>query len=452
MANSGGAIKLNPRSTYRRWLVLFMMGVTFFFIEAIDHYQPGNPQVFKPEFWHRLPIYVIILPVMGGIVLNRLERTIIERNQVMAEIDKQYTFSRQLSNTIELADLAENFVRFPSIIAPVLAAYLHVYDPKSVRLEPAASWIATGNPLGLESTLLLHDCQYRQMAMSSNTCSLTACQHPRNYVRAFDLNRYCLTLVHGDQATALLHLDFPSDQTITSRQIQMLVGVAPEMALAIKCAHLQQSVQAQAEARVAERKRIAQNLHDTFAQDITYLRTKLDQFSELGNFQDMIATQQDIRRMRDTANEAYDQIRATLLDLDPISKADLAIDLRNHADLVAERTGIKFQLTVSGQPAELPKRISRQVLYICREALNNVEKHARAENAGADLIWEEDSLTISIWDDGIGFKSTPFRCQGQLGLEIMKERAQAMNGLLGIKSTLNQGTKISLSLPLCPRE
>ena len=87
-------------------------------------------------------------------------------------------------------------------------------------------------------------------------------------------------------------------------------------------------------------------------------------------------------------------------------------------------------------------------MYILREALNNVEKHANAANVTIHLMWRAGQFIMTVCDDGIGFEWAQVNAKDQYGISIMTERSRAINAELNIDSSLGKGTKLALHLPL----
>jgi signal transduction histidine kinase len=97
----------------------------------------------------------------------------------------------------------------------------------------------------------------------------------------------------------------------------------------------------------------------------------------------------------------------------------------------------------------LPPVVQQQLLYLFQEALNNVAKHAGAQQVDICLSWTEDTLTAALADDGCGFDVADMEwAPGHYGLRIMQERAEEINGQLTISSRPGRGTQLLLQLPL----
>ncbi len=93
---------------------------------------------------------------------------------------------------------------------------------------------------------------------------------------------------------------------------------------------------------------------------------------------------------------------------------------------------------------------SRQLLLyrITQEAINNIIKHANAKVIGLSMQYENNALSLSIYDDGTGFDSELYQQRKGAGIDNMKNRVRLMGGEFAMSSTKFKGTKIDLSIPL----
>ena len=93
-------------------------------------------------------------------------------------------------------------------------------------------------------------------------------------------------------------------------------------------------------------------------------------------------------------------------------------------------------------------QVENQILYIYREALNNIERHAEASKVEVTLMWRERDLTINIQDDGKGFDPQKVDSSSHFGLMIMKERTEVLKGKFELDASPGLGTRIKIWLPV----
>ena len=191
---------------------------------------------------------------------------------------------------------------------------------------------------------------------------------------------------------------------------------------------------------------IARDLHDTIGQNISYLRMKLDFLAEK-KIKKQAEMQLELRNMARAANESYDLIRGTLALLQSENSMDLFRLFTRYAEQIEERSSFKMVFSSHGDARFISAKRMRQLFYIFREILNNIEKHANATEVGMELTWNDDSLELSVADNGCGFDPHRVQYGGHYGLKFMRERADLLNSSLTIQSTLASGTHIKLRVP-----
>ena len=203
--------------------------------------------------------------------------------------------------------------------------------------------------------------------------------------------------------------------------------------------------------REQERQRIARDLHDSLGHSLGYLRLKLDQFACSEELGDVTELRQEVVQMCDVADQAYEMVRGMLATLHPSNADDLPTTLLALARAAGQRADFKAQLSSEGPASALHPVVQQQILYLFQEALNNVAKHAGAQQVDIGLSWTEDALTATLADDGCGFDVVNLqRAPGHYGLRIMQERAEEINGQLTFNSRPGCGTQLLLRLPLTP--
>lgn len=191
---------------------------------------------------------------------------------------------------------------------------------------------------------------------------------------------------------------------------------------------------------------IARDLHDTLGQNISYLRMKLDYLteSELDSNTDL---KTEFRSMLGVADKSYDLVRGTLDVLQSEGLFNPVPLFHQYAAQLGERATFNIKVTSRGDVRPLTPSQVRQLFFIFREALNNIEKHAKAQSAAVDLEWGEDKLTLAIRDDGVGFNQEDLPVDSHFGLRFMRERVDSIHGELNLQSRPGEGTLIEISLP-----
>jgi signal transduction histidine kinase len=220
--------------------------------------------------------------------------------------------------------------------------------------------------------------------------------------------------------------------------IPVLTGTAEVASLSTSLNHLVADLTT---ATVAERNRIARELHDSVTQTLFSTSMLADVLPQVWE-NDPTTGKAKLEELRRAVRGALAEMRTLLLELRPSAIADAAIQqlLRQQADSIAGRTGVNVTWRIEGE-VDLPPERKVVVYRLVQEALNNVVKHAQADHVQLVLRNNEQGVELVIIDDGIGFD--PDAVSGDhLGLKIMRERVEAGGGLLRIESHRHEGTEI----------
>ncbi|MCI0396554.1 MAG: GAF domain-containing sensor histidine kinase [Chloroflexi bacterium] len=205
-----------------------------------------------------------------------------------------------------------------------------------------------------------------------------------------------------------------------------------------------------AEAEEAERRRLAQEIHDRLGQNLTALSIDLNLIKSLLRHKEEHLLQ-IYSRLDDSlalVEQTIEQMRTIVHELRPAVLDDygLAPALRWHAQQFSERSSIPVQVWVETPTTRLPAAAETALFRIAQEALTNVAKHARARRVTVTLESTPTGARLCVTDDGVGFDPADLagRKSGQSGwgLLIMHERAESVGGNLQIQATTNKGTAI----------
>lgn len=191
---------------------------------------------------------------------------------------------------------------------------------------------------------------------------------------------------------------------------------------------------------------IARDLHDTVGQNIGFLRMRLAHLSGTNGL-DSTDVKAEIRSMSRVASETYDLMRGTLAILQTEDSSNLPQLFERYSAQIEDRSNLKVQFTSMGELKPIPAKRMRQLFYVFRECLSNIEKHAEARNVDIKMRWDQDILYLLIQDDGKGFDPDGVQYSSHYGLRFMKERMELLDGRIDILSTSGGGTSILIELP-----
>ena len=209
------------------------------------------------------------------------------------------------------------------------------------------------------------------------------------------------------------------------------------------------------DARVAERTRIARDLHDTLLQSFQGL---LLHFQAAINM--LAARPVDGRKLLedavDRASQAIAEGRDAVQGLrrSTIESNDLAVSIRTVGEELASapvhELSSNFNVVVEGTPRHLRSILRDEIYRLATEALRNAFRHASAKNVEVEIRYDKRYFRLRVRDDGKGIPSDVLRDsgrEGHYGLPGMRERAKVVGGKLTIWTELDGGTEIELTIP-----
>jgi signal transduction histidine kinase len=196
---------------------------------------------------------------------------------------------------------------------------------------------------------------------------------------------------------------------------------------------------------LAERQRLAREVHDTLTQGFASIAMLLDAACD-----DLPPGSPAARRVEQAMRTARDNLAESrrlvhALRPAPLDRTHLADAARELTVRLAEETGIEAYTVVTGRPAALSPSAEGELLRVVQEALTNARRHAHAASVSVTLSYLDDVLAIDIQDDGKGF--TPAARHAGIGLATMRERIVALGGTLAVESALGEGATIAATVP-----
>jgi signal transduction histidine kinase len=215
---------------------------------------------------------------------------------------------------------------------------------------------------------------------------------------------------------------------------------------------MNQLYQAVVKAREAERKHLARELHDAVIQDLISLKHRLesagpaiDESTSAGRL-----AQEQIAQLIDTLRQLCAGLRPPVLD-----SLGLAPALRYHMRQFEGETGLSTQFSIEGdEMKELPEDVELCLFRVLQEALHNVQHHAQAKKVTVCLTLRQTAVVLVVGDDGQGFAVPDclghLVANGHFGLAGVRERVEAANGHISIRSARDSGTQLKIWLPLPP--
>jgi len=254
----------------------------------------------------------------------------------------------------------------------------------------------------------------------------------------------CVPLRAEGQTLGALGLGF----TGTTAAPGLLQAVAAHVAAAVHTARFAHRI---ADIGVLEeRRRIAREMHDGLAQTIAEALLQTDLSAAAGPDRG----HGELRELRRVLERAMGELREFMTELRRSERTDESLFAA--LDAMGRDFGRRHQIPTTvvtrGQDGPLPSAVRHAVLAITRQALTNVRAHARATAVTITAEATEDTTSVTIADNGVGFDPGAFRARPpgghHLGITSMEERAALVGGTLHVESRPGGGTRVTVQIPL----
>jgi signal transduction histidine kinase len=253
-------------------------------------------------------------------------------------------------------------------------------------------------------------------------------------------------LKSGEHVVGYLCVGYRVPRIVGQDELAFLNGLANHAAIAIETARLHREVRELA--ALEERERISQDLHDGIIQSIYAAGLGLEECVRLAD-EDPRGITPKLESAIEDLNNVIRDVRNYIAGREPeeLQDRDLAGALTELARRLTLNLLLATDLSVGeGIQAALSRDQVVHLFHICREALSNVVRHARASRVAVRLGREDGVLLLAVEDDGVGFNPCGRARPGQ-GLRNMAERARRLGGELTVYSAPGGGTRIAVRLP-----
>ncbi len=210
--------------------------------------------------------------------------------------------------------------------------------------------------------------------------------------------------------------------------------------------------EAELNATLTERQRIASELHDEAAQTLSLLNLKVSELDGFTTLEKERVSSSALPQFNALIEKAQSQMRMAFSGLNaPVvaKSGDLRSDLQHYLAEFERSSGITIELLADDlSTLNIPVLVQKQIVYIYREALTNVKRYSHAKKGKVILQRVDDGIHISINDDGVGFDPNITRSDHHFGLSVMQMRTERIGGALMIETAPGKGTSVAAFIPL----
>ncbi|MDO4907990.1 type IV pili methyl-accepting chemotaxis transducer N-terminal domain-containing protein [Neisseria sp.] len=386
-----------------------------------------------------------------------LEQEVAEKTRDLAEknytLGTLYFFSRFLGRIQTAAEAGETFLEKIMDLVPADAGSIRLLDFERERMDLVAHRGLPENLQTAEACRRLEGC----------FCGRAAAQHdwqPIIFTRPAEAGPqlagceksgfHCLQVFdirYNGIDLGLMTLYFkeayepePGMRELIGNLCNQLAGVLSNIRLADESRQL---------AVLQERNLMAQGLHDSIAQTLTFLNLQVQMLESALVAQEQAQISENLQFIKEGVQECYEDVRELLLNFrTKISRKEFAEAVRTLSKRFEQQTQVEVNTVWRGDGPDLSSDQQLQFIFILQESLSNIRKHAQAAQVDIEFDNNED-FVMSIRDNGKGFDTGRLNelSGSHVGLGIMRERALRINARLEIDSQPGSHTLIRLTLP-----
>jgi two-component system NarL family sensor kinase len=248
----------------------------------------------------------------------------------------------------------------------------------------------------------------------------------------------------GSRLLGIMNLSGPHWRALDERDLRLLSALGTHVGMAVDRARLGES--AARLARTEERTRLARDIHDTLAQDLTAIALQLEgALRHIPGGEARERVEKALAVTRDALGDARESVLT--LRSDPLGGKPLASALAALTRAFTSDTGI-IATFVDREPGALAHPFEVALFRIASEALTNVRRHAAARRVEVVLDRDAGAVVLGIDDDGVGIAADVG--SGRYGVVGMQERAAAFGGTLTVGPRPGGGTRVEARIPPTP--
>ncbi len=233
-------------------------------------------------------------------------------------------------------------------------------------------------------------------------------------------------------------------ENFSSGKADMLSLSAPSVAGKGQMSGIEMIVNAQE----AERQRLSRQMHDGPAQALSNFILQTEIAMRLLDI-DPLQAKDELENLKSSAMTTFQKVRNFIFELRPMMLDDLGLvpTLRKYAEAFKEQAGLEVSLIVTGAERRLEPYLEVMIFRAVQELLGNASRHSQGTIVKVQIDMGNDLVRASVDDNGKGFDPETLKESTNLGLKLIRERAEMLGGGFEIDSVSGSGARITFTVP-----
>jgi two-component system sensor histidine kinase DegS len=200
-------------------------------------------------------------------------------------------------------------------------------------------------------------------------------------------------------------------------------------------------------AQEAERQRLSRQMHDGPAQALSNFILQTEIAMRLMDI-DPAQARDELGDLKTSAMSTFQKVRNFIFELRPMMLDDLGLTptLKKYADAFKEQTGLEVSVTVTGVERRLEPYLEVMIFRAVQELLGNAARHSQSSLIKVQVDLGNDLIRVNVDDNGKGFDPETLKESSNLGLTLIRERAEMLGGSFEIDSVSGSGTRITFTV------
>ena len=201
-------------------------------------------------------------------------------------------------------------------------------------------------------------------------------------------------------------------------------------------------------AQESERQRLSRQMHDGPAQALSNFILQTEIAARLFEM-DPTRAKEELANLKQAAMGTFQKVRNFIFELRPMMLDDLGLipTIRKYTETFRDQNGIEVDIAITGTENRLEPYLEVMIFRALQELLGNAARHAQATQVKVLVNSEDTNFRLSVEDNGKGFDPKDFEDSEGLGLHLIKERVELLNGSMVIDTKPGKGTRIVIDIP-----